>query len=125
MFVVIMPQDKEMHIVSYRLGNGSYRTICAKTFPRNMKTNTLAADDTFPGLCSYCKAYYDEMYHADLNHFPEMARNEGQWKWFGIVRFNRSNEQGPKAKYEEVLEYKIWRKLGKYRIIYKDRYKKK
>jgi hypothetical protein len=120
MFIVIMLRKGDIHIVNYRMSNGNYRTICSKTFSKKLKLNTLAADNTFDGICSTCKHHYDEMYLSDLNVATYMARNETQLKYNNILDFNRYNIEGPQIKYEDAVGRRWWPKLVKYqRLIQK------
>lgn len=124
MFVFIMLRTGVTHIVNYRLGSGGFRTICSKTYHKVSQVNsitTLAADNTFPGMCMTCKKYYDEMYLSDLNEEPTMARNEVQLKHENIVDFQRYDIEGPKAKYEDVSGKKWWPKLIKYQRLVQKR----
>lgn len=119
MFVVIMLRNGEAHIVNNRLGDGGYRTVCYKAIAirKDWTINTIAADDTFPGLCQKCKTDYDEMYLSDLNEEPTMARNETQMKYEDIVEFNRRNYVGARVLYEDVAVRRWWPKLIKYQRL--------
>ncbi len=122
MLIFLMTRKGETHIVNYTMNNGkSFRTIYSKTFTKNLLLNTLGADNTFPGTCSTCKAYYDEMYLSDLNVEPTMARNETQFKYPDVLEFNRYEIDGPKVKYEDVTERRWWPKLVKYQRILQKR----
>lgn len=121
MFVIIMLRNGEIHIVDYRLGNGSYRTICSKTYSKNLQMNTLAADNTFSGTCDTCKSRYDEMYLSDLNYEPRMARNETQFKYQDVLEFHRYDIDGPRVKYEDTISGQWWPKLVKYKRLIQKR----
>lgn len=122
MFVVIMLRAGDVHIVDFTLNSGKqYRTICSKTFSKNLKMNTLAADNTFPGTCSTCKAFYDEMYLSDLNIEPRMARNESQFRYYNLVDYHRYEMEGPTVKYEDRVFRRWWPKLIKYQRLLQKR----
>lgn len=122
MLIFLMTRKGEMHIVKYTLNNGKgFRTICSKTFLKSSLLNTLGADNTFPGTCSTCKAYYDEMYLSDLNQAPIMALNETLLKYPDILDFNRYGLEGPEAEYEDTIDKKWWPKLTKYQRLLQKR----
>ena len=122
MFVVIILRTGDIHIVDYTINNGKkYRTICSKTFSRNLKMNTLAADNTFLGTCATCKAFYDEMYLSDLNIEPRMARNESQFRYNNILDYNRYEMEGPRMQYEDSINRRWWPKLVKYQRLLQKR----
>lgn len=116
MFVVIILRNGDSHAVSYRLNNGGYRTICGKTYAKNFKTNTIASDDTFPGLCRNCKSYHDEMYKDDLEYDPRMARSEASTRYTDVLVYNKLDIVGPKAHFEQHMERR-WPKLIRYQRI--------
>jgi hypothetical protein len=95
------------------MGNGNYRTMCSKTFTKKMWLNTLAADNTFPGICTTCKTYYDDMYISDLNDDPQMARNEVQMGYYDLPDWHHADIEGPKAKFEDTMDRR-WGKLIRY-----------
>lgn len=113
MFVVIILRSGESHAVSYRLTNGSYRTICGKTYAKSASMNTISTDDTFPGMCRNCKSYHDEMYKDDLNYDPRMARSEASSQYKEIPEYHKYDIIGPKAQFEQHFERR-WPKLIRY-----------
>ncbi len=122
MLIFLLTRKGEAHIVNYTMNNGkSFRTICSKTFTKNSLLNTLGADNTFPGTCTTCKAYYDDMYLSDLNIAPAMARNETQFKWPDMLDFHRYEIEGPKVEYEDIACKRWWPKLIKYQRLLQKR----
>lgn len=122
MFIFLMTRKGETHIVNYTMNNGkSFRTVCSKTFSKNLVLNTLAADNTFPGTCETCKSHYDEMYLSDLNIAPTMARNETQFKYPDILDFQRYEIEGPKVKYEDIVDRRWHPKSIKYQRLLQKR----
>ncbi len=116
MITILLLRNGECHINSYRLTNGNYRTICSKTVEKNSQANTLAADDTFPGTCSICKRYYDEMYRSDLDYAAAMARNESTNNLRSTLEYNRSGIIGPESDYMG-METREWWRLNKYQRL--------
>lgn len=123
MFAVLFTRNGDVHAVSYRLNNGNYRTICGKNFPKSTMMNTLASDNTFPGICSTCKSYYDEMYLDDLEYDPRLACSESSTKYNDVLEFQRFNIEGPKARYEDLMD-RHWQRLVRYQRLAKKSKKK-
>jgi hypothetical protein len=122
MFAVIMLRKGDIHIVDYTINNDKQiRTICQKQFSKKLKPNTLAADNTFPGMCKTCKAFYDEMYISDLNHDPRMARNESQFRYYHLLDAHRYEMEGPQVKFGDRVNWRWWVKLVKYQRLLQKR----
>lgn len=116
MFVVLILRNGDSHAVAYRLNNGGYRTVCGKSFTKDLKMNTISSDDTFPGLCKNCKSYHDEMYRDDLNYDPRMSRSEASTRYTDVLVYNKLDIIGPKAQFEDVSDRR-WPKLIRYQRI--------
>ncbi len=125
MLTVLLLQNGECHINSYRLTNGNYRTVCSKTVDKNSHANTLSADDTFPGTCTTCKVYYDEMYRDDLDYRASMARSMSAINLQSTLEHHRGNLAGPQAEYYD-FEKRTWWRLTKYqKLVPKGKQKKR
>jgi len=125
MIIVLLLQNGECHISSYRQTNGNYRTICSKTVDKNSNTNTLSADDIFPGTCSICKRYYDEMYSEDSSSKSALVRLSSTSSLKSVLDHHRAGVAGPEIDYYDIDERR-WYKLSKYqRLIPKAKSKKR
>jgi hypothetical protein len=111
MFVFLIDRFNETHIVDFKNIQGKYRTLCAKIFFQKQNIITLAADNTFNGICINCKRYYDEMYLSDLNDDVRMARSAMN-DHSNIIMFHKMDLLGPRALYESSWE-RVWSKLNK------------
>jgi hypothetical protein len=113
MFIALFLRNNDVHIVNYRQGDGSYRTICNKTVRLSGKLNTLAVSNTFPGICRICKIDYDKSYHSNLEKFTALSHNV----WQSVITYLRSSHYneflGPKNMAESRIERR-WGKLSKY-----------
>lgn len=116
MFVALYLRTGQIHIVSYRQRDGNYRTICNKTIKPIDRLNTLAADNTFPGMCRTCKSDHDSMYQADLDDDPRMARNTSQNDYIFYSKWHHGDFMGPKREYEHLVE-RTWYKLVRYQRL--------
>jgi hypothetical protein len=114
MFTVLILRQGPIHIVNWRQPNGGFRTVCSKTFTRSDLMNVIAADNTFPGICSTCKRYTDEMYQSDLDTMPRSARSR---PLADVVEFNRADFLGPRAKFEDILVRRVSTKIIKYQRL--------
>lgn len=112
MLTALFLRNQEAHIVSFRLSNGNYRTICGKVTQKKDRVNTLAADNTFPGTCSVCKNFYDEMYQADLNASPNEARSQTVTNMKTKFSWHEYHLIGDSHKYAN-MDHKFWPKLHK------------
>lgn len=117
MFVFTIDQGNNIHIVDFKNNQGKYRTLCGKTCFQKQNITTLGADNTFNGMCSICKKYYDEMYLSDLNEDIRIARTSFS-NHKNKLMFHQIDLLGPKALYEIVWE-RNWTKLSKAKSIFK------
>lgn len=125
MLTVLLLQNGECHINSYKLSNGNYRTVCSKTVDKQSHVNTLSADDTFPGTCPTCRRYYDEMYQDDLDSKAAMARSMSNINLKSTLDHHRANIAGPEADYSEIEDRGWWRLTKYQRLIPKGKQKKR
>jgi hypothetical protein len=109
MFIFLIDRHGSTHVVDYQNSQGRYRTLCSKIFTRKDNITTLAADNTFSGLCRECKRYYDDMYNSDLEDDLQMVRSN-QNGMYSLLDFHRAEIMGPKDKHELSLE-RVWTKL--------------
>jgi hypothetical protein len=116
MIVVLLLRRENPHIVNYYNGNDMYLTICGLNLKKKEIIETIAADDTFPGICTTCKHYMDLGYKADLNRFPREARGHAVFTE-DMLKFHKLNILGPKSQYSDLLEFRITRKFSKYRRL--------
>lgn len=116
MFTAILSKNKGIHIINFRFGNGTYKTMCGKNFSTNSRINTLSFDNTFNGLCKKCKFFYDDMYSSDLEDYPEISRSITQQRFSSLLFFHRNESLGPKLKFEN-LTYRFWKKFLKYQRL--------
>ena len=115
MFTLLLVKNGPPHIVSY-YNNGIYRTICGENFTKNNKINTLSGDNTFHGICNICRKYFDQMYQADLEYFTADARGTHVFTE-EMLSLHRFNIMGPQAKSIDVLDFRFYAKLNKYRRL--------
>src|SRR5574339_89618 len=120
MFVFLIDRKGTTHVVDYQNNSGRYRTICSKLFHQKENIITLAADNTFDGLCRDCKRFYDDMYNSDLEDDIQMARSQVQPGMYTLVDFHRMELMGPKDKYEMAWD-RVWTKLTRARGLLKNR----
>jgi hypothetical protein len=119
MFIALFLRNGKIHIVSYRQRDGNYRAVCNKTIKPVDRINTIAFDNTFPGICEYCKSAYDEMYRSDLEDDTVMAHNSSTNNYVTLRDLHLVDFMGPKNDYETLLEDKTWYKLAKYQRLVK------
>lgn len=119
MFVFIMDQYKDTHVVDFKNVQGKYRTLCGKNFFQNQNITTLGADNTFNGICPICKKYYDEMYLSDLEESVRLARSRVTHHK-NFRSFHQHNFLGPKVNYEDAWE-RVWTKLSRAKSITKNK----
>lgn len=113
MFVLLMLRSGGTHILDLTTHSGKYWSICGYSFNKTQRLNTLAADNTFPGICPDCKFMYDDMYQSDLDEEPTLARNSTPAKHDKYLAYHKSNQKGPKAKYSRIAIHN-WDKLVRY-----------
>ncbi|SRR5260370_11018435 len=118
MFIVLMPRLSIPHILSYRLSNGGWRTICNKILPKDATMITLSADNTYPGICRACKKRQDDDYKEELNYDPRVARNSYQSGLYYIADYITDNIISVEDIYS-YLNRRKWRKLEKYKSVVK------
>ena len=122
MFSILILRTGPIHIINWHHPNGHFRTACGKSFTKNDKANTLAADNTFPGICSTCKSYYDQLYQADLDYSPTTLRSSGLLNREDIVDLHKMDLVGPRAKFTASLEYRISVKMIRYqRLVHRSK----
>lgn len=111
MFIFILDRFNGTHVVDFKNNQSKYRTLCGKIYFQKQNITTLAADNTFNGMCSVCKKYYDEVYLSDLNEDIRIAR-AGASNYKNTLMFHKIDMLGPKASYEIVWE-RNWSKLSR------------
>jgi hypothetical protein len=115
MLIILMPRLDISHILSYRLDNRNYRSICGKTIIIDPTITTLAADNTYPGLCSNCRIRSDSYILDDLNYAPRNARNSFQEYFLHLRDFIKDEMLGPENKYFYLCN-RNWSKLKKLKL---------
>lgn len=111
-----MPRSGTSHIVSFRLGNGNWRTVCGKVLKKELTMTILAADNTYPGLCSSCKSTEDYIYKQELKYNPRIARNCFQNHMCHTVDYIQNGMMSVSENYH-FLEKRHWRKLKQYQLL--------
>lgn len=109
-----MPRLDISHIMNYQLDNHHYFSICGKKILISPTMITLAADNTYPGLCSDCKINSDNYILYDLNNVPRIARNSFQQYLYQLREFIQDEIYGTivvESKY--FLDSRKWSKLEK------------
>lgn len=119
MFIFLIDRLNETHIVDFKDNKGKYRTLCSKVYYQHQNITTLSADNTFNGMCSNCKRYYDEMYLFDLNEVTRIARSPIN-DYSNDVMYHKMNLIGPKASYETAWD-RVWGKLSKAKSVIKNK----
>ena len=119
MFVFIMDRHDNVHIVDFQQAGNKYRTLCSKVYLQKECITTLAADNTFSGMCDKCKKYYDDMYISDLEYIPRIARSNIQ-DMTTLADYHQLEFLGPKSKYEMAFD-RIWTKLNRAKRYIKNR----
>lgn len=116
MFTFLITRDGKAHIVDfYHPPHSRYRTVCGNVYYKKQYLITLAAGNTFPGICKNCKNTYDDLYLSDLNHIPQMAHGQ-PYRLQDFLEFNKAGLFGPEEDY--ILPFKrIWGKLNKYKNL--------
>lgn len=114
MIILVQDRHDNLHIADYTPASGRKFCICGHIYFKKDIVNTLALDNTVPGICRICSEHYQAMYEDDLNFDPRMARtslNKNMWKlYFDIL----SEVVSPEIKYYDLMT-KRWEKLSKYR----------
>lgn len=116
MFVALILRSGKMHAISYRMGNGSFRTYCSKTFSRKKRFNTVAFDNVCPGLCPECGGSIKKRYKTLLDEEPRQAHNQVQYKYYDMVNRHRKNWDGPKANHDG-FEERWWPKFNRFKRL--------
>lgn len=118
MFSTVMLRNGDIHIINYKLlfKRGQYRTICQKRFHKNMRINTLAAGDVFPGICKKCKSSYEATIKIYREHNIQFLYNKQQLKYYSLQEYHQHNLIGPMAKHIVSMK-RIWPKLNRYKNL--------
>jgi hypothetical protein len=112
MFIVLFLRAGEKHIFSHQMSNGQIRTVCGKVMCKENTTNTLVADQVFPGICSNCSNHVQSMFDDDLRDNPRIARNSWQMRLENLRDFHYQEILGPAGPTHEITN-RIWKKLNK------------
>lgn len=116
MFVFLINRRGQTHIVDfYNPGQARYRAICGNVFFKKDHLITLAADNTFHGICITCRNYYDDMVISDLNFEPQMLRGEPH-RLEDLLTLNKMGILGPEDKYYAYFK-RSWSKLIRLRSL--------
>ena len=75
MIILVQDRDDNLHIADYTPASGRKFCICGHVYFKKDIVNTLALDNTIPGICRICSEHYQAMYEDDLNFDPRMARS--------------------------------------------------
>jgi hypothetical protein len=110
MLVIIIPRDESIHISDQKTNSGTYWTVCGECFTKKDIINTIAADNTFPGICIDCKILSDMIYQMNLDDTPIEIRHDL------FISFHKKNYLGPKAKFIKASNH-VWNKLAKYKNL--------
>jgi len=116
MLVIIITRDNKIHIVDISTISGKHWALCGLSFSKQDRVTTIAADNTFPGICADCKIFADMAYQMNLDEAPAIARNSSKVKNNLFISFHRKNYAGPKARFSKVASH-TWRTLGRYRDL--------
>lgn len=113
MFILYINRRDEAHILNFRMNNGNYRMLCGKTWSRSGRYITLAADDTFPGICANCKRRMEVTHKVDLERDLKQAYNAVQGSYYSMRQFHQKGMLGPTDSYEYLSKKASWPKLVK------------
>jgi hypothetical protein len=116
MFIVLMPRLGLSHILSYRLANGNWRSLCNKILIQDSTMLTLSADNTYSGLCRICKDDQDCNYQDELNYDPRESRNNFQSSLYRIVDYIQSGLTSTEDAYGNIVKRR-WRRLERYKHL--------
>lgn len=116
MLIILITRDDNIHIVDITTLSGKHWTKCGLCFSKQDRITTIAADNTFAGICTDCKIFADMEYQMNLDETPEIARGSFEVTNKSFVSFHRKNYAGPKSKFSKVASH-TWRKLGRYRDL--------
>ena len=95
-----MLRDGTIHILEFRSRSGTFWFVCASSANKQDRVNILAADNTFPGICTDCKLMYYNMYQLDLEDGIVAARSgHNRVKKYGFIDSFRKNLIEPKIKF--------------------------
>lgn len=75
--MIILVQDRKdnFHLSDYTPYNGQKYTLCSLIYCSEDIVNTIALDNTFPGICRTCYEHYEAMYLDDLDYDPRIAHS--------------------------------------------------
>lgn len=114
MLVGLIERSGKAHILSYKsMNGGSYRAICGAYFTKNSALNVVGLDNTYPGMCSYCKKQMDSIIQAALDKMPRFARSKNMAKLEGVLDGHKFEYMGPMIDYGDAF-YRYWPKLFRY-----------
>ena len=117
-FLITRLPKSAIHIITYQLSTGSYRTVCGKSFGKNL--NVLSADNIFPGICNDCKEYFKKRYQNYVRYDPASAHHEFFNKYYDLVDLHRDEIMGPRDSYSESFD-RSSRAIKKYQRLLKKR----
>lgn len=113
MIILLQDRDNNYHLSDYTPYNGYKYTLCNLVYSKADILNTLALDNSFPGICRTCHETYQTMYLDDLEYDPRIAHgrlfNNLTAKYHGTV----ADKYYTEIKYWDVT-HKNWVKLNKY-----------
>lgn len=115
MFVLYINRHNQAHILNFRMQNNALRMLCGKTWPGSGRYITLAADDTFPGICTDCKRRMDTTHQVDIERDLPHAYNNAQSQYRSLRQHHQNGLLGPQDSYEYLEHKKPWPKLARLR----------